>query len=246
MLRAVIPKLVLFHYDKGSRAQKVALQLFKDYQGVIQSDGYAVYDIYENKKGVLPIGCWAHARRKFEEALKEDDARASYALEQIGLLYDVERQADQENLSYDQRADLRTRLAYPIMVAFEKWLVQEYPNVLPRGRIGKAIKYTYNIFNKLSRYHLDGRYKIDNNQAENAIRPIALGRKNWLFCGNHQSAENAAIIYSMLGCCKNSDVNFRDWMIFFLENVHKYDTDYSKDLVELLPHNFKKHNNVSA
>jgi hypothetical protein len=117
---------------------------------------------------------------------------------------------------------------------------------LPRGRIGKAIKYTYNIFNKLSRYHLDGRYKIDNNQAENAIRPIALGRKNWLFCGNHQSAENAAIIYSMLGCCKNSDVNFRDWMIFFLENVHKYDTDYSKDLAELLPHNFKKHNNVSA
>lgn len=246
MLRAVIPKLVLFHYDNGSRAQKVALQLFKGYQGAIQTDGYAVYDIYENKKGVLPIGCWAHARRKFEEALKEDDARASYALEQIGLLYDVERQADQENFSYDQRADLRTRLAYPIMVAFEKWLVQEYPKVLPRGRIGKAIKYTYNIFNKLSRYHLDGRYKIDNNQAENAIRPIALGRKNWLFCGNHQSAENAAIIYSMLGCCKNSDVNFRDWMIFFLENVHKYDTDYSKDLAELLPHNFKKHNNVSA
>lgn len=176
MLRAVIPKLVLFHYDKGSRAQKVALQLFKDYQGVILSDDYAVYDIYENKKGVLPIGCWAHARRKFEEALKEDEARASYALKQIGLLYDVERQADHENLSYDQRADLRTRLAYPIMVAFEKWLVKEYSKVLPKGRIGKAIKYTYSIFNKLSRYHLDGRYKIDNNQAENAIRPIALGR----------------------------------------------------------------------
>ena len=92
MLRAVMPKLVLFHYDSGSRAQKVALQLFKDFQGVIQTDGYAVYDMYENKKGVLPIGCWAHARRKFEEALKEDQARASYALEQIGLLYQVERQ----------------------------------------------------------------------------------------------------------------------------------------------------------
>ncbi|MCU4166725.1 IS66 family transposase [Carboxylicivirga caseinilyticus] len=240
MLRAVIPKLVLFHYDQGSRAQKVALQLFKDYQGAIQTDGYAVYDIYENKKGVLPIGCWAHARRKFEEALKEDEARASYALEQIGLLYDVERQADQEDLSYEQRADLRTRLAYPIMVVFEKWLSQEYPKVLPKGRIGKAIKYTYNIFNKLSRYHLDGRYNIDNNQAENSIRPIALGRKNWLFCGNHDAAENAAIFYSMLGCCKNHDINFRDWMIFFLENVHKYDRDYSKDLAELLPHNYKK------
>lgn len=246
MLRAVIPKLVLFHYDNGSRAQKVALQLFKDYQGVIQTDGYAVYDIYENKKGVMPIGCWAHARRKFEEALKEDEARASYALEQIGLLYDIERQADHENLSYEKRADLRTRLAYPIMVVFEKWLIQEYPKVLPKGRIGKSIKYTHSIFNKLSRYHLDGRYKIDNNLAENAIRPIALGRKNWLFCGNHQSAENAAIIYSMLGCCKNSDVNFRDWMIFFLENVHKYDKDYSKDLAELLPHNFKKQTSQSV
>lgn len=239
MLRAVIPKLVLFHYDQGSRAQKVALALFKDYQGVIQSDGYAVYDMYENKKGVLPIGCWAHARRYFEEALKEDKARASYALEQIGLLYDVERRATMENLTDDQRSELRSRLSYPIMTALEKWLVNEHPKVLPKGRIGKAIRYTYNIFHKLTRYHLDGRLKMDNNLAENAIRPIALGRKNWLFCSNHDAAENAAIIYSMMACCKEHGVNFRQWMVFFLENIHSYDTNYSRDLAELLPHNFK-------
>ena len=242
MVRAVMPRLVLFHYDHGSRAQKVALQLFKDYQGVIQSDGYAVYDMYENKKGVLPIGCWAHARRYFEEALKEDKVRASYALEQIGLLYDVERQADRENLSFDQRADLRSRLAYPIMVAFEKWLLNEFPKVLPKGRIGKAIRYTYNIYHKLTRYHLDGRFRIDNNLGENAIRPIALGRKNWLFCGNDDAAENAAIMYSMMGCCKAHGVNFRQWLVFFLDNIHEYDNDYSKDLAELLPHNFKPQN----
>jgi len=242
MIRAVMGNLVFFHYDQGSRAQKVALQLFKDFQGVIQTDGYAVYDIYEHKKGVLPIGCWAHARRYFEEALKEDKVRASYALEQIGLLYDVERRADLQQLSYDERADLRVRLSYPIMVAFEKWLVNEHPQVLPKGRIGKAIKYTYNIFPKLTRYHLDGRYKIDNNLGENAIRPIALGRKNWLFCGNHDAAENAAIMYSMLGCCKANEVNFRDWLVYFLSNIHNYDTDYSKDLAELLPHNFKLQN----
>jgi len=242
MIRAVMDNLVFFHYDQGSRAQKVALQLFKDYQGVIQSDGYAVYDIYEHKKGVLPIGCWAHARRYFEEALKEDKVRASYALEQIGLLYDVERRADQEQLSYDERAELRSRLSYSIMVAFEKWMLNEYPQVLPKGRIGKAIKYTYNIFPKLTRYHLDGRLKIDNNLGENAIRPIALGRKNWLFCGNHNAAENAAIMYSMLGCCKASEVNLRDWLVYFLNNIHRYDTDYSKDLAALLPHNFKLQN----
>jgi transposase len=244
MVRAVMRDLVFFHYDHGSRAQKVALQLFKDYQGVIQTDGYAVYDIYENKKGVLPIGCWAHCRRRFSESLKEDEARASYALEQIGLLYDVERRADQEQLSYEERANLRSRLSYPIMVAFEKWLVNEYPKVLPKGRIGQAIKYTYGIYHKLTRYHLDGRLRIDNNLAENAVRGIALGRKNWLFCGNHEAAENAAIMYSMLGCCKASGVNFRDWLIFFLNNVHSYDNDYSKDLAELLPHNYKSHNSA--
>jgi hypothetical protein len=78
--------------------------------------------------------------------LKEDKARASYALEQIGLLYDVERRADREHLSYEERAELRSRLSYPILVAFEKWMLNEYPNVLPRGLIGKAIKYTYGIY----------------------------------------------------------------------------------------------------
>lgn len=240
MVRSVMENLVFFHYDQGSRAQKVALHLFKDFQGVIQSDGYAVYDMYENKKGVLPIGCWAHCRRRFEEALKEDQARAGYALEQIRLLYDVERRCDQENLSFDERAELRSRLSYPIMVAFEKWMVGEYPKVLPRGRIGKAIKYTHGIYHKLTRYHLDGRLRIDNNLGENAIRPIALGRKNWLFCGNHDAAENAAIMYSMFGCCKGHGVNFREWLVFFLSNVHAYDNDYSRDLAELLPHNFKR------
>jgi hypothetical protein len=81
---------------------------------------------------------------------------------------------------------------------------------------------------------------MDNNMAENAIRPIALGRKNWLFCSNHDATENAAIIYSMMACCKEHEVNFRRWLIYFLENVHSYDNDYLKDLAELLPHNFKE------
>ncbi len=157
----------------------------------------------------------------------------------------MERRADNENLSDEERSELRSRLSYPIMVAFEKWIISEYPKVLPKGRIGKALRYTYNIYHKLTRYHLDGKLKIDNNLGGNAIRPIALGRKNWLFCGNHESAENAAIMYSMLGCCKAKGVNFRDWLVFFLNNIHNYDDDYSKDLAELLPHNFKPQNQNS-
>lgn len=161
LVRSVMQPLQFFHYDGGSRAQKVVLPLLESFRGALQTDGYEVYKMYEDKKDVLPLGCWAHARRKFEEALKEDKTRAEYAIEQIGLLYELEREADQQNLSYDERADLRERLAYPILVAFEKWLVKEYPNVLPKGRIGRAIKYTYEIYHRLTRYHLDGRYLLD-------------------------------------------------------------------------------------
>ena len=213
MVRSVMDSQLFFHYDHGSRAQKVALALLMDFRGAMQTDGYGVYQMYEYKKGVLPLGCWAHARRKFEESLKNDRSRAEYALEQIGLLYEVEREADDKNLSCEERAKLRESHAYPIMVAFEKWLVSEYRKVLPKSPIGKAIKYCYDIYHRLSRYHLDGRYRIDNNLAENSLRGLALGRKNYLFCGNHDAAEDAAVMYSLLGCCKASDVNFRDWMV---------------------------------
>lgn len=242
MVRAVMENLVFFYYDHGSRAQKVVVLLLRNFQGALQTDGYEVYKMYEDKKGVLPLGCWAHARRKFGEALKEDKARAEYALAQIGMLYDVERRADEEKLSFEERSDLRCRLSYPIMVAFEKWLVNEYPKVLPKGRLGRAIKYTYEIYHRLTRYHLDGRYRIDNNLAENSIRPLALGRKNYLFCGNDDAAENAAVIYSLMGCCKAGEVNFREWLVYVLENIHAYDNDYSKDLAELLPYNWKANN----
>lgn len=239
LLRSVIDSLVFFHYDEGSRAQKVVIPLLLEYQGALQSDGYEVYSIYENKKGVLPLGCWAHIRRKFEESLSNDKARAEYALTQIGLLYDVERKADTEQFSFEERAELRSRLSYPIMIAFEKWLVNEYPKVLPKSPIGKAIRHTYKNYHRLTRYHLDGRYKIDNNLIENSVRPVALGKKNFLFCGNHDAAEDAAVIYSMMGCCKAAEVNFREWFVYVLNNIHSYDQDYSRDLAELLPLNWK-------
>jgi len=239
VVRSVMKRLMFFHYDKGSRAQKVVIELLRNYQGAVQTDGYEAYSIYENKKGVLLLGCWAHARRKFNEALKEDKSGAEYALEQIGMLYNVEAMATDQELGYEQRAALRERLAYPILRAFEKWIVNYYPKVLPKGRMHQALTYTYSLFQRLSRYHLDGRYQIDNNLVENDIRPLALGRKNYLFCGNHDAAENAAIMYSLLGCCKACDVNPREWLTDVLTRIPAYNNDYSKDLAELLPHNGK-------
>lgn len=239
VVRAVMKNLVFFHYDKGSRAQKVVVELLRNYQGAVQTDGYEAYSIYENKKGVLLLGCWAHARRKFSDALGEDKSGAEYALEQIGLLYKVETMADDQGLNYEARAELRARLAYPIMCAFEKWIVSYMPKVLPQGRMSKALTYTYSFFHRLSRYHLDGRYQMDNNLVENTLRPLALGRKNYLFCGNHDAAENTAIMYSLLGCCITSEVNPREWLTDVMTRIPKYNNDYSLDLAELLPHNWK-------
>lgn len=243
VVRSVMEGLMFFHYDKGSRAQKVVIELLRNYKGAVQTDGYEAYSIYENKKGVLLLGCWAHARRKFTEAFKEDQSGATYALEQIGMLYKVETMATEQNMDYEQRAALRARLAYPILRAFEKWIVNYYPKALPKGRMYKALTYTYSLFQRLSRYHLNGRYQIDNNLVENDIRPLALGRKNYLFCGNHDAAENAAIMYSLLGCCKVCNVNPREWLTDVLSRIPAYNSDYSLDLAELLPHNWKTASN---
>jgi transposase len=242
MVRSVMKNLVFFHYDKGSRAQKVVIELLKDYQGAVQTDGYQAYSIYEQKKGVLLLGCWAHARRKFSESLKEDESGAEYALAQIAKLYKVEAMATDQEMDYEQRAELRKRLAYPIMCAFEKWIEGYYPKALAGGKMSKALAYTYNLFLRLSRYHLDGRYLLDNNLAENAIRPLAIGRKGYLFCGNHDAAENAAIMYSLLGCCKASDVNPREWLTDVFTKISLYNSNYDLDLADLLPHNWKKSN----
>jgi transposase len=239
VVRDVMKDLVFFHYDKGSRAQKVVIELLHNYKGAVQTDGYEAYSIYENKKGVLLLGCWAHARRKFIEALKEDKAGAQYALEQIGLIYGVESMAEDQELDYQKKAELRARLAYPILFGFERWIVSYMPKALPKGRMSQALTYTYSLFHRLSRYHLDGRYRIDNNLVENTIRPLALGRKNYMFCGNHDAAENAAIMYSLLGCCAATDVNPRDWLTDVITRIPYYNNDYSLDLADLLPHKWK-------
>jgi len=232
-------KLVFFYYDKGSRAQKVVIELLHNFKGAVQTDGYEAYSIYENKKGILLLGCWAHARRKFIEALKEDQAGAQYALEQIGLIYAVESMADDQELDYQKRAELRARLAYPILFGFERWIVSYMPKALPKGRISQALTYTYSLFHRLSRYHLDGRYQIDNNLVEILFAHwLSEGR---ITCsgGNHDAAENAAIMYSLLGCCAATDVNPREWLNDVLTRIPYYNNDYSLDLADLLPHNWK-------
>lgn len=122
-------------------------------------------------------------------------------------------------------------------MGFEAWLKAEYPKVMPKSPIGKAINFARERFDRLSRYVIDGRYRIDSNLVENGQRPVALGRKNYLFCGNDDAAEDAAVMYTMMGCCKAAGVNVYDWLVYFLDHVHEYDYDLKRDLAELLPAN---------
>jgi hypothetical protein len=202
----------------------------------MQTDGYSAYDIYENKKGVLLLGCMAHARRKFENALKNDAQRAGHALKVMQALYAVERQAQEAKLSPEKTKELRETVSYPLLREFEQWLLEQAVKVLPKSLIGQAIFYTYNIYPRLVRYVLDGRYQIDNNGAENGIRAMVLGRKNYLFCGNDQAAERTAVIYSLLGSCRLADVNPETWLTDVLNRL----PDHSiLRLSELLPINWK-------
>ncbi len=234
VVRDPIKGNVFFHYDNGSRSGETARVLLSKFNGAIQTDGYQAYNQFESQNGKLLLGCWAHARRGFENSLDENRTLASEALVQIKELYDIERQAAELGLNYDEIAKLRSEKAYPLLVRFEKWLVDNHSKVLRQSRTGKAIEYAYSIFPRLSRYHLDGRYKMDNNLVENSVRPLAIGRKNYLFCGNNQAACRAAIIYSLIGSCKAMDVNPHNWMSYVLNNIATIG-----DITQLLPENYK-------
>ena len=225
---------VYFHYDMGSRSGDTARKLIGGYRGTIQTDGYEVYEAYEGTPGKRMIGCWAHVRRKFVEALDEDRKCASEAIVYISKLYKLETDMKEAGLEPDAIRERRENEAYPIIQDFEKWMNSVAGRFTPRARMGRALVYTYTLLPRLSRYVLDGRYNIDNNGVENAIRPLALGRKNYLFCGNHDAAVRAAIVYSLFACCKAHDVEIRPWLEDTLRRL-----PVEKDITALLPGNWQ-------
>ena len=210
---------VYFHYDMGSRGGDTARKLIGAYRGTVQTDGYEVYEAYEGAPGKRLIGCWAHARRKFVEALDEDRKHASEALVYIGRLYGIEKEMQEAGLDPESIRKRRLEESYKIIQEFENWMNSVAGRFAPKSRMGKALVYTYTLLPRLSRYVLDGRYNIDNNGVENAIRPLAIGRKNYLFCGNHDAAVRAAIVYSLFSSCKAHGVDVRSWLEDTLKRI---------------------------
>lgn len=237
-VRDAIRGAVMFYYDRGSRGGKVAREIHGAYKGAVQCDGYDAYDQFEKNDNITVYGCWAHARRKFVDALNENNRLATEALCFIRKIYKVESDANKAGLNADERKEQRLKISYPTIRLFETWMKETYLKVLPNSKMGDAIEYTYSLLPRLSRYVNDGRINIDNNLIENAIRPLALGRKNYLFCGNDASAYRAAIVYSLISTCKAADVDPRTWMEDVLRKIPYYQRD-QRDLAELLPFNWK-------
>ena len=218
VVRSVISPGIFFHYDKGSRSQEVVLKMLKDYQGALQTDGYAAYSIYEEKQGVLPLGCMAHVRRKFENALVTTP-QAQKALDYIALLYMLEGNLKAEGADYEQIRKERKLKAYPILQQMESWMRQTYNDCTPKSPLGKAISYAFGMWPRICRYCKEGYYHIDNNAVENAIRPITLGRKNYLFSGNDNGAEDNCIFYTLIGSCLQADIEPGQWLTSTLEKI---------------------------
>jgi transposase len=222
--------IVVFNYQK-SRSKSAPEHMLKDFTGCLQTDGYAAYDELGRNKSIVHLGCMAHARRKFDQAKDNDQSRASHVLTQIQELYALERKADEDQLTESQRQQLRDKKATPILSALKIWLSEQYTQVLPRSSIGKAIGYSLRQWDKLSRYTENGGWKIDNNGVENKIRPVALGRKNYLFAGSHQAAQQAAMIYSFFGTCKLNNVDPLSWLKTTLENIPDCKVNQIQDLL---------------
>ena len=227
---------VFFHYDLGSRGTQVAMSLLKDYHGAIQSDGYDVYSKFTGMEGKTMLGCWAHARRKFVDAMKENERLASEALVYIGDLYHIETLTAE--MTNDERKKKRREMAYPQIIKFEEWMQMKYfdPSMGPLMRT--AIEYTFKRLPKLSMYVNDGSWHIDNNGVENAIRPLAVGRKSYLFCGSDASAVRASMIYSFIATCKAAGIEPREWFEDVIRRIPEYENGKA-DVTHLLPKNWK-------
>jgi transposase len=237
---APLSKSVCFQYRKG-RGREGPKEFLSGFQGAIQADGWQVYDKFEKARGITLLGCMAHARRKFDEARDNDQSRADHVLSEIQKLYKTERKAKQEGLDYEQRKALRIEESKPVMEKLKSWLVENVPEstskVLPRSKIGKAISYTLGKRHRLERYLDDGRYEIDNNWVENSIRPVAVGRKNYLFAGSHEAAQRSAMIYSLLATCKKNKVEPNEWLSDVLTRIQDHAINKIDDL---LPGNWNK------
>ncbi len=235
--------LVLFHYAPSRSSGEIA-SFLDGYSGIIQTDGYAGYDIFGKNPNILHAGCWSHARRKFFEA--DRASPGGYAASVLGIIkeiYVVEDEAKERPLSPDEVLALRQERSAPILKRLKIQLDSKSHHVAPKSLLGKAIRYSLDQWTKLCVYLDDGRIAIDNNAVENSIRPFVVGRKNWLFSGSPRGARASALLYSIIETAKANGFE-PYWYLRFL--FEKMPVTPESEIESILPHRldlaiFKEH-----
>ncbi len=232
--------VVLYDYDP-SRGQEVPKRLLDGFKGYLQTDGYDGYNAVVAVNGLTHIGCMAHARRRFSDAVKaqgknKQRGKAHRGLVLIQKLYRVEKQA--RKFKPEARHDHRQRHARPVLDELRTWLDEALPQVPPTSATGKALNYLHREWPKLIAYLEDGRLKIDNNGAENAIRPFVLGRKNWMFSASVKGVKASANLYSLIETAKANGLEPYAYLRYLFTELPKAET--VEAIEALLPGNFRK------
>src|ERR1017187_677170 len=202
---------VLFEW-RVSRSREGPKEFLKNFRGKLQTDGFSAYEsLAKERDDLILVGCWAHARRGFHEALTESKL-AAWFVQQIGLLYAVEKELREENAGPKLRAAIRIWRSRLILARLRRAMELVRGRTLPKGLLCQAIDYALKRSEALTRFIADGTLEIDNNLIENAIRPSALGKKNWLFVGHPEAGERSAVIYTLLGSCRRHGINPFDYL----------------------------------
>ncbi len=229
------PRIIVFDYQPG-RGGVYVRQFLSEWQGHLMVDDYGGYKALFVSRGktaaCIEQACFAHARRKFFDLHHANQSPMAYqALQFIGSLYTIE--AESKPLSIEERKRVRAEKSVPILKAFHDWLIHKRVNTANGGASAKAMDYTLKRWPALSRYAETGHLPIDNNPVENCIRPIALGKKNWLFAGSERAGQRAAAIQTLLGTAKLNGLNPADWLKGTLEKLPAWPNNRIDELLPL-------------
>jgi transposase len=226
--------VILYDYT-ATRGRAGPEEFLKGYRGYLQADAYGGYDAFfkHPARGLIEVGCWAHARRYFHKALESDQPRMGPALLLIAQLYRVEKEA--RPLTAEDRLRLRQFQSQPILEKLRNYLLEIQAEVLPKSPEGRAVRYTLKNWTALTRYCEDGDLQIDNNATERAIRGVAVGRNNWMFFGSDEGGKTSAVLRSFVASCQRVGVDPFVWLKDTLSRIA--DHPFNR-LAELLPHNW--------
>lgn len=217
-----------------SRSRDGPQRILGDYEGYLVADAFPGYDKFFTHGSATEVACWAHARRKFVTATSSEPDLANEALDLIGTLYGIEKRG--KEIDVEARRALRRKESVPALKKLREWFATTRPTLLDQGALAQAIDYALSNWDALVRYTDDGRLPIDNNAAERDLRAVAVGRKNWMFAGNQNGGNAAAVLYGLSASCAAAGVNPRE---YFQDVLLRISTE--SDASKLTPHAWKKH-----